>query len=181
MDVRNKIILETRIRGFSFIELLIVLLLLSIGISSGVPAMLNLSTEHTMSVTMRTLMGSLIQARSEAIKSGGRVTVAGRNGDWSQGWVVFEDSNLDATPNLGETTVSQTNRLGNRYRLNGNRPVAEYVSYVASGQSERLTGAIQMGTLTLCDTKSNKVKQLVISSSGRPKMVSPKTTDSTCQ
>lgn len=142
--------------------------------------MVNLISTHSMNATARALQNSLFHARSEAIKSGGRVTVARANNNWSNGWRVFSDDNDDGTLNENEQLLEQFNPLGERYRLQGNRPVQSYVSYVASGQSERISGSLQMGTLTLCDSVTGTGVALVISSSGRPRIERSTAVDARC-
>lgn len=169
-QVKNTIAGKSLSAGFSLMELMSAMTVAAIILTAGIPGMLSLVNQHTMNVTARTLLGSLIYARSEAIKSGGRITVAGRDGDWSEGWEVFDDVNSDGLKGADERLFGQTNRLGDRYRLSGNNPVKSYVSYTATGQSERISGALQMGTITLCDEKTGHGVKLVISSSGRPRI-----------
>ena len=58
------------------------------------------------------------------------------------------------------------------WRIQGNQPVAKYVSYDATGGTKTVSGAFQAGTLTVCHTSAGRVeaRQIVINASGRPRV-----------
>jgi type IV fimbrial biogenesis protein FimT len=52
--------------------------------------------------------------------------------------------------------------------ITGNTPVQRYVSYIGLGATRRASGALQMGTITLC--AGDVGRQIVISRTGRPRV-----------
>jgi type IV fimbrial biogenesis protein FimT len=123
------------------------------------------------------LIVSLQLARSEAIKRGGRVAMCKsadgadcvRSGGWEQGWIVFHDLNNNARVDAGEAVLQREQALGGTVRLSGNSSVASYVSYTSLGHTSTIGGALQMGTLTVCQPAATRTsaRQIVISASGR--------------
>ena len=126
------------------------------------------------------LFGSLLVARSEAIKRSGRVVVCTSAdgisctaaGGWEQGWIVFHDSNNDGMHGGGEPVIQHVQALALELRVTGNLNVAHYVSYAPTGASRLLGGGFQSGTLTLCRQSegAGEARQIIISSSGRPRI-----------
>jgi type IV fimbrial biogenesis protein FimT len=82
---------------------------------------------------------------------------------------VFHDIANDAA--LDETEQVIERYAGGAYglTLSGNTPVANYVSFSASGSAKLVSGAFQAGTFTLCPLSSSQsdIRQLVLSSTGR--------------
>jgi type IV fimbrial biogenesis protein FimT len=115
-------------------------------------------------------------ARSEAIKRGVRVTICKSNNgaactnanNWDQGWIVFTDENNNAAyNNATETLLRVANGLGNNLTLIGSANVANFLSYVASGQSTLGVGAADE-TFSLCDDRTgNFGRNMVLRSTGR--------------
>ena len=127
-------------------------------------------------------IGSLNLARSEAIKRGARAVLCKSStgtactsvGGWDQGWIVFHDTNNNASFDAGELLVRQQQGVAGAARLSGNLPVANYVSYSASGTAKLISGAFQAGTFTLCPPPGNpaEVRKIVLSPTGRARTYS---------
>lgn len=92
--------------GFTLIELMIVMVIVAIFVTVGVPNFQNLIRENRLATHANELVSSLHFARSEAIKRRQQVTVcrsangtacvAGGTSSWETGWLVFVD---DVTSN----------------------------------------------------------------------------------
>lgn len=94
-----------RERGFTLVELLIVLALTAILLAVGLPQLSQFSASRAMGSHVALLASAMRLARSEAIKRGTRVTVCpsmdpesaggpacnGGANDWASGWVIFSD------------------------------------------------------------------------------------------
>jgi len=167
-------------RGFTLVELLMVVAIIAILCGASVPAMTNLIRSAALTSATNDLFASFTLARSEAVKRNSRVVVCKSNngascataGGWEQGWIVFHDSNNNGTRETGEHLVQHTQALSSDLRLSGNLNVSRYVSYAASGSAKLSSGAFQAGTITLCNvsTRATDARQIIMNSSGRPRV-----------
>lgn len=96
------------IKGFTVIELMIVVGVIGILLAVGLPGLQDTIARMSVNSQAKSLVASLNFARSEAIKRGTLVSVcASANGTdcaadaWSDGWIVFVDANEDATGAAG--------------------------------------------------------------------------------
>lgn len=164
-------------QGFTVIEMLLALVVLIVLNAFAVPAMSEMLHSVRLSSATQSLVASLQLTRIEAIKRSRRVVLCksangencSRTGGWEQGWIVFQDSNNNATVDAGEIILHREQPLTGNVRLTGNNTVVSYVSYTPFGQTNLTNGAFQAGTLTVCPSSgpSSMARQIVISSTGR--------------
>ncbi|MBK8507287.1 MAG: GspH/FimT family pseudopilin [Candidatus Competibacteraceae bacterium] len=164
-----------RIRGFTLVELLLTVALIVTLVTLGIPSLQSTSHNSRLITVVNDFIGALNLTRSEAIKRGVRVTLCKSNngmacansGGYEQGWIVFIDLNNNAVVDANETIIRIFAALPGRtsMTLTGNRPVSEYVSFIATGMTQLVSGAFQAGTLTLCAPP--KARRIVINSVGR--------------
>ena len=100
------------IKGFTIIELMLVVSVMGILLAVGLPSLQNTVSRISTNTQAKTLVSSLSFARSEAIKRGGVVSIcASSNGTdcaadaWGDGWAVFIDNNGDADGAAGSIDV----------------------------------------------------------------------------
>jgi type IV fimbrial biogenesis protein FimT len=169
-----------RTRGFTLIELMIVLAVASVLLGAGAPPMASMIRSVQLSSASNDLLAGLHMARSEAIKRNGRgvicksadgVTCAA-SGGWEQGWLVFHDANNNARRDAGEAIVQRATGLAKGWRATGNLSVSSYVSYEPTGATRFASGGFQAGTITLCRRSADptEARQIIVSSSGRPRV-----------
>lgn len=93
----------TRSKGFTLIEMMVVIALLAIMASVAVPAYQNLIQNNRLSSTTNALLTGLQLARSEAVTKRSSITVCGANAaqsdcadstDWGNGAMIFQGSDL---------------------------------------------------------------------------------------
>ena len=85
--------------GFNITELMVVVAIVAILLSIGVPSYRYITNSYRMSAEVNSLLGDLMYARAEAIKEGVPVTVCpspdGLNcaagGAWQVGWLVYSN------------------------------------------------------------------------------------------
>ena len=86
-------------RGFTITELMVVVTIVAILLSIGVPSYRYITNSYRMSAETNALVGDLMYARAEAIKEGQYVAVCVSSDGltcsgattWQSGWIVFPD------------------------------------------------------------------------------------------
>ncbi len=161
------------IRGLTLMELLVTVALVAALVTLGVPAFSGWIRHNALVAEANRFVSTLHLGRSEAIKRGRTLTI-GRQGDWANGWTVFVDLDEDGQRDSGEVVLRRAGPLREGFTLVGNFHVADSVSYRATGQTRKPSGAFQMGTFTLCDdtgtANARHARAIVISSTGRPRV-----------
>ena len=184
-------VLNRQPKGFTLLEALVVLVLLATLMALAAPSFLGLRQKHQLQSQAEQLQGSLMLARSEALRRQQRVTLCVRDeganaecavsGHWTQGWVMFVDDNNNAQRERDETVLQLHAALPHFLTLQGNNPVKRYVSYGAEGRSQSKSGAFQAGTLTLCGLDQPSVWRIVINPVGKPRLEkADRAVDSNC-
>ena len=167
-----------RTRGFSLAELLVTMAVAAVLLVVAVPHLGGILEGGRVEFSGNSFLGPLYLARSEAIKRNTRVVLCrsstgnscAASGGWEQGYIVFIDSNNNVQVDAGETIVLRREALPSSLRFKGNAGVAGYVSYVGTGATQQASGAFQAGTFTLCSLRATTARQIIISSSGRPRI-----------
>lgn len=175
-------------RGFSLIEMLIVVAVASTLASVGIPMLRDVIRSFELASTASTFLSHMHLARTEAIKRSSRVVLCKSldgstctsAGGWEQGWIVFRDANANARREPGEGIVQYGPPLAPGIRILGNATVGSYISFQETGETRLAGGGFQAGTLMLCQVSAAKTqaRQIVISSVGRARMA--KTTVAQC-
>ncbi|MDW8479917.1 MAG: GspH/FimT family protein [Xanthomonadales bacterium] len=135
-----------RIPGFTLVELLIVLLVLAVLVTVGVPNLRQLIQNNRATVQANELLTALQLARMEALKRKRPVSVCpSRNGsscgtDWAEGWIVAVDN---GAPGSGSVAVGEVLRvwqgLGHGSTVTGaNLPANPFVRFLGNGMADRI-------------------------------------------
>ena len=109
-------------RGFTMIEVLLVMVILGVLITIAVPSFTNYISSQKVKTASFDLYAAMLFARSEAIKRRVNVTVAATGGDWKNGWTVVATGVPDPLRtqdaltgvNISNTTTSVVYRLDGR-------------------------------------------------------------------
>jgi type IV fimbrial biogenesis protein FimT len=163
-----------RARGLTLLELLVALAIAGALLAVGVPSYQAWVADLELRDRVEALVVTMGRARSEAIKRQGRVALC-PSGDgrrcapgnaWEAGWIVFDDRDGDGARDDDETILAVEPRAAAGITIRGNRPVSQYVSYTSFGHTRMANGALQMGTLTVCQRGSRAV-DVVLANGGR--------------
>jgi len=164
--------------GATLIELVVTIAIAAILTTQAIPGFSRLVQSTHLTTETNRMISALALARSEAIKRGVRVTLCGSKdgtgcdaqGSYERGWTVFEDRDNNAQIGEDETIIATfSGNEDDALTIRGNGPVADYVSYISTGLSRRVTGGFQAGTLTLCSQETGR--SIVISATGRARAV----------
>jgi type IV fimbrial biogenesis protein FimT len=95
--------------GFTLIELIVVITIVSILMAIGVPSFRYVTTSNRLSSEINGLLGDMQYARAQAMKEGQTVTVCSSSDGktclgtsvWTTGWIVFDDPGYNGAPVAG--------------------------------------------------------------------------------
>ena len=111
-------------RGFTLIEFAVVMAIVGILVSLAVPSIVSFTANSEVRSTAASVIGDIGLARAEALRTRGAVTLCARNGsscgtDWTQGWLIFIDTNGNQTLDAGERVIRNQEALGGKATLTG--------------------------------------------------------------
>ena len=143
-------------------------------VALGVPAYGDMLANMRLRDEARALSLALMLARSEAIKRNARVNVCkspdlrrcATAGGFEAGWIIYQDPGRTGQPDPDGSLIRVKSRAAEGVTIRGNRPVADVVSYTTWGHARTFTGALQIGTFTVC-RKGLRAVQVVLASTGR--------------
>lgn len=149
-----------RNKGFTLVELMVVLAIAAILLTVGIPSFRDLMIKNRLSGQIQEFYNLINFARSEAIKRGNFVSICkssdgstcgDKDVNWSNGWIVFVNDNNDgpaARDNIGSTNEESLLRISTAlpdgYTLNTNTDFANYITF------DRLGIANKTGTFIFC-------------------------------
>ncbi|MDQ7015612.1 MAG: GspH/FimT family pseudopilin [Gammaproteobacteria bacterium] len=151
-------------QGFTLIELLVTVVVIGILAGLGVPAFNDLINSNRMVSFTNELVASLQMARSSAVTRGSRVTLC-QSSDrqsctntirWEDGWIIFPDDNGNDVVDAGETVLRVHNGSpggGMTVRFVPTAGAVGNISFISSGFSQALSGAMQSGLFRICDSR----------------------------
>lgn len=149
-------------RGFTIIELIITVLIVSLVLAFGIPSFRELMASNRITTSANSLVTALNFARSEAIKRNSPVTICpigdgdgdcGDSDNWVTGWHVRHD---------GET-LRVTSSLSNTLTLKSNLGKNDILEYQANGRVDQDKDI----NFTVCDNSRDKGTEITLGFTGR--------------
>lgn len=185
------------IRGFTLVELLVSVTVLSILLVVGVPAFQSFIQNNRQTSQLNTVVMTLLSARSEAIRSNTPVVVCTstdgkqcRNcgsdtecGNWEDGWMVFTDvvrtdpaterNRVNDAGGGSEVSLCETTNDDCVLSAMSTLPAGTTLRFDDGGDGNAITylpvgGSNPTGVFTLCVPHASKYKEIAVTSTGRP-------------
>ena len=165
--------------GFTLIELMVAISVLAILIGIGVPSMVEFLKNNRRAAAVNALVSDLQRGRSNAISTGietvlchsttGAACSAAASPDWSDGWLLFVDTDADDTLDAGEVVLSRQGAR-NGLTMPSNR------SGIVFRPGFRSLGSfgteLPNGTFAVCVDGTDNDRFIIVSGSGSARLQS---------
>ncbi|MEO8938701.1 MAG: GspH/FimT family pseudopilin [Burkholderiaceae bacterium] len=185
-----RISMPSRGRGFTLIELMIVMVVIAIMMAIAVPSFVSFISNYRATSATNEFLQGVTMTRSEALKRGRRVLMVpnasdgvtpSTSGDWVYGWTVFVDNNNDQTYQSNEDLIYQHGALPASITTVGaaggvaftDAIPKTYVQFDGTGYPRLMSGATLSGGIVITDATGNSrnVRTLCLANLGRPRIV----------
>lgn len=163
--------MHTRQQGYSLYELIITTLVMATVLTAGVPSFSAMMARQRQHAEINALFHAVHVARKESIMRRKVVSLCpSRDGnscvpekDWSQGWIMFENSDRDSPPKVDEgEALLQHHQIASNIKIQANRKGFNQRSVFLRATN---------GTFVFCDPAGRiPARALVISYTGRPRV-----------
>jgi len=160
--------------GFSLIEVITTMAIAAIVLTISIPSFQSYIQNNRQAIAINELATALQLARNSAVSRRVRVTVCkssdgsncvmdGNASDWTQGWIIFADTNGDNTRDADEDILRVHGPIQGNLTISGGHNTNDRISFSPNGLLASLNG-----TITYCDSRGNDhASALVISRAGR--------------
>lgn len=159
--------------GFTLIELMITLFIVGVLLAVGVPSLKTFMQGNQLIAATNELVSGMHIARSEAIKLNSRVSICSSNdgttcsgsSDWTDGWVVFIDTDGNLAGTGAACAAAGTDCLlrthdgfaDNQLTVDGDyangNPITSF-TFNARGLPKAANGASRSGVFSICSLDS---------------------------
>lgn len=161
-------------RGFTLLELMIVIAIAAVLMTIAVPGMRNFLLASERSEASTSLYGGLVTARSEAIARNASVLLCPRDpattntspkcqasgGNWTRGWVLLRDANNNGVLDSGEPAaidvIASGDATDSGFTITPQSASPTYLSFSSAGRPS------VANTFTLCKTGDNSFQGRII-------------------
>ncbi|MCP4128174.1 MAG: prepilin-type N-terminal cleavage/methylation domain-containing protein [Gammaproteobacteria bacterium] len=161
--------------GFTLIELMLVIVILAILLTIGVPSFREIIMNNRITSSANEFATALSLARIQAIKNGsGTVIVAttggGSSNEWGKGFTVslWDDADYDSTVDSGEigTTLRQFQAFSGEVEMDATGNITQ-ISFLPTGEFNSGSTPPDSEDFNLCDSRSGKTgRQFTLNISG---------------
>jgi prepilin-type N-terminal cleavage/methylation domain-containing protein len=179
--------LQLRSRGFTLIEVIIVMVIVAILIGMGVPLMTEFVADQRVRTAASDIAGEIAFARATAIETSRRVYIERTGALWNNGWRTYADLNNNGSYDAGEEIKIFNGFSAGRMYVCSNvadfstniilRPDGRVVRASAATANDGIYVVDAMGDANVCN---NKIRALLFGVSGRVTVQVIKSGSSSC-
>jgi type IV fimbrial biogenesis protein FimT len=180
----------SRSRGFTLYELMLVLAIAAVMVGLAIPNMRQFVWNNRMTSTANDLLTAVYRARSESVKRHTQTILCfsadsealepACDGDGSQGWVVFADTDGSGTADKDEEVLLRHAPIHDTITLTAlPEDNAGYVAFNNAGFARNIALGSALAGVVMCDERGNNptsgpdysaARGVTISPTGRPKV-----------
>jgi prepilin-type N-terminal cleavage/methylation domain-containing protein len=182
--------LQLRSRGFTLIEVIIVMVIAAILIAVGVPQMTEFVAEQRVRTAVSDIAAEIAFARATAIETSRRVYIEKTGALWNNGWRIYADLNNNGSYDAGEEVKIfngfSSGPAGRMYVCSNVADFSTTVIFRPDGRVVRTSAATADDGIYVVDTMgdanncNNKIRGLLFGVSGRAKVEVIKSASSSC-
>lgn len=162
-----------RNKGFTLVEVIIIMAVLSILVALAAPGISNLMDRNSVATQANKLMSNILVARSEAIKREQSIVI-GQVGSWKDRYRVFVDLNGDNS--YDDTTeapeITDTVTPDNTTTISGSGNFSTYIRFNARGRAvipPSFTPVVPASDFFTV-SKNGYTRYICFSATGRPRI-----------
>lgn len=158
------------IHGFTLVELMVTISIMAIIASVALPSYQNMIENTELRTASQAFYGSLVLARSEAVKNNQPVVICkssngtscAGSGNWESGWLIYIDADADSSLDSSEQILESSASLdGPTIRATDSN--LHQVVYQADG-----TQRVAVNFNVCIDDNTDRGSQIAIGLTGRP-------------
>lgn len=188
--MRRSKAVRTGLAGFTLHEMMLVLSIVAVGVALAIPNMREFMWNNRLTGAANDMLTAVHRARSESVKRHVQTIMCFSanpladppvcNGNGTQGWVVFADTDNDGQADAGEDVVLRHGAIPNTLTVKstpaGN---AGYLAFNSAGFARDIALGADLAGVVLCDSRGNKAttsveystaRGLSITATGRPRV-----------
>jgi type IV fimbrial biogenesis protein FimT len=184
-------------RGFTLVELMITLAIMAILATVAVPSFRQVIASTRLSAATNELLAALNQAKSEAIRSGNRVTLCpstdaatcltAGNSNFANGWIIFHDrtrASANAVVDVEDTIFQEGQNLNDQLLIRSTSSTP-YASFSPDGTAKLINGGVFNNFIRVCSqstalSNDKRARIISIQRSGRIEVTSTATVSAAC-
>jgi len=171
--------------GFTLIELMVTLAILAAMLALAAPSFIAFQRNSELRGAANDILAALLTARSEALKRNANVFVVATDSDWTKGWTIYVDADMDLDwTSAGDSTLATHGALPKSVTLTtgaGNFGSVDYaVMFNGAGFPKQKSNGASPLSGTIGIENGSEFRRIVLSNAGRARVCKATSASSSC-